>query len=370
MPPCLEHRGFLLYNNKLEWKEVSNLEIEGFISAASEKLGVPGYEREVGDYVASQFEAYADEIARDALENVIARVGKGGPKVMVSAHQDEIGLVVTQIEDDGCLRIFRNGGVDPRILPAMEVIVRAKDGPLFGVVGAKPPHLLSEADRKKNVPYEDLYVDIGYPAEKARALVRVGDPVVMRAKCVKLAGGMMAAKTMDDRACVASLLVGMELTKKLQSPAEAYYVASSSEEIGMKGARVAAYSIEPDFGIAIDVTHAEGPGTGKWEAVPVDRLTICTGPNLHPALTKRAEEIADKWHIPYVREIEPGVTGTDAAAMQVSRGGVPTILLGLPLRYMHTTVETVKLDVIADAGRLVALIIDEISRDWEGMKWY
>ncbi len=370
MSQCLEHRGIFLYNELLEWKEVNRMDIEGFIAAASEKLGVPGYEREVGDYVASQFEAFADEVTRDALENVIARVGKGGPKVMVSAHHDEIGLIVTQIEDDGSLRIYRNGGVDPRILPAMEVIVRAKDGPLFGVVGAKPPHLLTEADRKKTVKFDDLYVDIGYPAEKARALVRVGDPVVMRARPVKLSGGCMAGKTMDDRACVASLLVAMDFTKQLRSPAEAYFVASSQEEVGMKGAKVAAHSIDPDFAIAIDVTHGEGPGTGKWEAFPLDKMTIVWGPNLHPALVKKAEEIADKWHIPYAREVASGVTGTDAGAIQVERGGIPVILLSVPLRYMHTTVETVKVDVIRDVGRLVSLIIDEVSRDWEGMKWY
>ena len=352
------------------WKEVNNLDIEKFIVAASEKFGVPGYEREVGDYVASQFEGLADEITRDALESVIARVGKGGPKVMVSAHHDEIGLVVTQIEEDGSLRFHRNGGVDPRILPAMEVKVRARGGDLYGVVGAKPPHLLTAADRNKAVGFEDLYVDIGYSAEKVKELVRVGDMIVMLAKPVKLAGGCMAGKTMDDRACVASLLVAMELTKQLNSPAEAYFVASSQEEIGLKGAKVAAHAIDPDFAIAIDVTHGEGPGTGKWEAFPLDKMTIAWGPNLHPALVKRAEEIADKWHIPYAREVASTVTGTDAGSIQVELGGIPVILLSVPLRYMHTTVETIKLDVIRDVGRLVSLIIDELSRDWEGIKWY
>ncbi|MGI6238414.1 MAG: M20/M25/M40 family metallo-hydrolase [Christensenellales bacterium] len=346
------------------------MDIEGFISTATALVGVPGYEREVGDYISDRFREHADEVTRDVMENVIARVGKGGPKVMIAAHHDEIGLVVTAIEDDGCIRFHRNGGVDPRILPGMEVSICARDERLFGVIGAKPPHLLSAADRKKSVKFEDLHIDIGMPAEMARARVRVGDPIVMLAKPVKLAGGCMAAKTMDDRACVASLLVGMALLKRLSPPAEAYFVASSQEEIGLKGARTAAQALEPDFAIAIDVTHGEGPGTGKWEAFPLDRMTIVTGPNLHPALVKRAEEVADKWNIPYAREVASGVTGTDAGAIQVAHGGVPVILLTVPLRYMHTTVETLKLDVIRDVGRLVALLIDEVSRDWEGMKWY
>lgn len=346
------------------------MELEKFLTEITAIPGVPGYEKDVGDYVAREFGKYADEIRRDAMENVIARVGSGGPKVMISAHQDEIGLMVTKIEDDGCLRVTRNGGVDPRILPGMEVSVCAKGGPLYGVIGAKPPHLLSPEDADKVVSYDDLYVDIGFSAEKARELVRVGDPVVMLAKTVKLANNSMAGKTMDDRASVAALAVAMELAKRLNTKAEAYYVASTQEEIGLKGAAVAAFSIAPDFAIAVDVTHGEGPGTGKWEAFPNDKMTIATGPNLNPMLVKKAEECAKKWHIPFAREVASRPTGTDANSIQIARGGIPVILLSVPLKYMHTTVETLKLDVIEDVGRLIALLIDDIASEWEGLKWY
>lgn len=346
------------------------LDIFDFMQTASRLTGVPGHEGEIGDYFAGLMAEYADEIRRDALGSVIARIGKGGPKVMISAHHDEIGMVVTAIEDDGCLRIHRNGGVDPRILPSMEVSVLTKSGPLYGVVGAKPPHLLSEADRNSIAKFEDLYVDIGFDAETARKKVRVGDMVVMLAKPVRLADGCMASKTMDDRASVASMLVAMKMLKRMNVQAEIYCVASSQEEVGCKGAKTAAFAVEPDFAIAVDVTHAEGPGTGKWEAFPIEKMTIVSGPNLHPALTKMAEKCADKWRIPYSREICGGMTGTDAAEIQVSRGGVPTILLSVPLRYMHTTVETGKIDVVTDVGRLMALFIDDVVGEWEDIKWY
>lgn len=346
------------------------LDIFDFMKTASRLPGVPGYEGEIGDHFANLMSEYADEVKRDALGNVIARMGKGGPRVMICAHHDEIGMVVTAIEDDGCLRIHRNGGVDPRILPSMEVSVLAKDGPLYGVVGAKPPHLLSEADRNSPAKFEDLYVDIGYSAEEARKRVRVGDMVVMLAKPVKLADGCMASKTMDDRASVASMLIAMEMLKRMDVPAEVYCVASSQEEVGSMGATAAAYAIDPDFAIAVDVTHAEGPGTGKWEAFPIEKMTVACGPNLHPMLVKMAESCADKWHIPYAREICGGTTATDAAEIQVSRGGVPTILLSIPLRYMHTTVETGKTEVVRDVGRLMALFIDDVVREWEDLKWY
>ena len=346
------------------------LDIFNFMETASRLVGVPGYEQEVGAHFADMFREYTDDVTIDALNSVIAKVGCTGPKVMISAHHDEIGMMVLDIEEDGAIRMHRNGGVDPRILPAHEVSVITKTGPVYGVVGAKPPHLLSPQERNVALKFEDLYVDIGYPAEKVRELVRVGDPIVMLAKPVKLAGGRMASKTMDDRASVASMIIAMDMLRRIDAPAQAYFVASSQEEVGMKGAGTAAFAIDPDFAIAVDVTHAEGPGTGRWEAFPIEKMTIVSGPNLHPMLTKKAEEIADKWRIPYHREICAGMTGTDASAIQIARGGIPTILLSVPLRYMHTSVETGVISFIEDVGKLMALFIDEIAREWEGLKWY
>jgi endoglucanase len=238
------------------------------------------------------------------------------------------------------------------------------------LIGAKPPHLLTPADAKKVSQFEDLFIDIGFGGDKAKQLVRVGDPVVFNAKPIELQYNRMASKTMDDRACVASEIVAMEILQRLKPNCQAYFVSASSEEVGGKGARVAAYSINPDFAIAMDVCHAETPGTGKWEANPIDKPTVLISPNCHPALVKKAEEAAKKWNIGFTKVVFPGPTPTDGSALQIAHAGVPTIVFGLPLRYMHTTVETLKLDAVEELGKWVAAFIDEVASGWEDIKWY
>ena len=308
----------------------------------------------------------------DDLENLYARVGAqgNGPRIIVCAHQDEIGLVVSKIEEDGSLRIFKNGGVDPRILPGMEVSVQTASGPLYGVIGAKPPQLLTSEDREKALKLEDLYVDVGYQAEEVRARVRVGDMVVMLAPSLRLANGCMAGKTMDDRASVAAMLVAAELLSRRSVPAETYFVSTTQEEIGSVGAKSAAFRLKPDLAIVIDVTHGEGPGTGKWEAYPVNKVTVAHGPNIQPKLEKIAVEAAKENGVDTVMEVCTGVTATDACETQTAAGGVPSLLLSIPLKYMHTTVELLKLDTVRETGRLIALVIEKIAREWEGFSWF
>ena len=347
--------------------------IARFIAEVTALPGVPGYEAGVNGRVADWFRPYARDVFTDAMENTYALVGDGGqsgPRVIVCAHQDEIGLVVSKIEDDGCLRIFKNGGVDPRILPGMEVSVQTADGPLYGVVGAKPPHLLSGKEREKALKMEDLYVDVGYGAEEARRRVRVGDMVVMLAPSLRLANGRMAGKTMDDRAGVAAMLVAAELLSQRNVPAEAYFVSTTQEEIGSVGAKSATVRLRPDLAIVIDVTHGEGPGTGKWEAYPLEKVTIGHGPNIHPKLEKIAVEVAKENGVNVAMEVCTGVTATDASRTQTAGGGVPSLLLSIPLKYMHTTVELLKLDTVRETGRLIALVIERIAREWEGFKWF
>ena len=322
--------------------------------------------------IAEWFRPLADDVFKDDLENLYARVGAEGrgPRVIVCAHQDEIGLVVSKIEDDGCLRIFKNGGVDPRILPGMEVSVQTASGPLYGVIGAKPPQLLTSEDREKALKLEDLYVDVGYQAEEVRARVRVGDMVVMLAPSLRLANGCMAGKTMDDRASVAAMLVAAELLSQRSVPAETYFVSTTQEEIGSVGAKSATFRLKPDLAIVIDVTHGEGPGTGKWEAYPVNKVTIAHGPNIQPKLEKIAVEAAKENGVDTVMEVCTGVTATDACETQTAAGGVPSLLLSIPLKYMHTTVELLKLDTVRETGRLIALVIEKIAREWEGFSWF
>ena len=346
------------------------MEFFDFMKQASALPGEPGYEAGVNGFFADCFRPLVDEVRFDALENMIARKGDKGPKVMISAHQDEIGLMVLDIEDDGSIRVTRNGGVDPRILPGSEVIVRAKRGDLYGVVGAKPPHLLTAEERKAAPMFEDLYVDIGYPADMVRQLVRVGDLITMKMEPVQLMGDVVAGKTMDDRASVYSMLCAAQTLRRMNTEAQVHFVASSQEEVGSKGAQVAAYDIHPDFAIAIDVTFGKDPGADQWDTHPLDKVAIAVGPNIHPMLGKKLVETAKKYRIAYEIEVTNGPTGTDASEIQITHGGIPCVLISIPLKYMHTSVETIHAETVREAGRLMAMFIDEIAREWEDLKWY
>ncbi len=341
-----------------------------FLREVTRTPGLPGHERAAADLIAAAFAPLADEVTIDPMNNVTARCGQGGPRIMISAHLDEIGLVVRAIEDDGALRVTGNGGVDPRILPAAEVTVWTKTGPLTGIVGAKAPHLLSEADRKKAVQMTDVHVDLGMSCERVKALVRVGDMVQLQGPLTALANGRLACKTMDDRASVAAMLVAAEELNKLRHGAEALFVSTCQEEVGLKGAKTAGHRHAPDMGIAIDVCHGAGPGTGKWEAHPLDKPVLDRGPALHPALVKRIRETAKRNGIELNLGVSNGPTHTDADTLHLVREGVPTVLLSVPLRYMHTTVETLDTAVIEQTGKLIALFIRDIAEEWGDIEWY
>lgn len=344
--------------------------------------GLPGHEREAGEAIARWLRPFSDEVSVDKFGNVVGRVGRvsgcgcgmcgggAGPKIMVSAHMDEIGLVVSYIEEDGALRLARSGGVDPRILPAAEVIVHTRGGQLPGVVGAKAPHLLTAEERKKAIELDAVFVDIGYPADEVKRRVRVGDRVTLVGPLTELANGRLAAKTMDDRAGVCCMLVAMEQLQKMRVNAEVHFVASCQEEVGCFGARTAAYAIAPDVGIAIDVTHGAGPGTGPFEAFELDKVAIGAGPSLSKPLLKLLREVAGKHHIDTALDISDGSTWTDADAIIIEAGGVPCALVSIPLKYMHTTVETLSEAAIEEAGRLIALFIAELADRWEGFEWH
>lgn len=346
------------------------MDITAFLKEVTALPGLPGYETAAADCIEKHIAPFADEIRRDKQGSVVAKLGSSGPKVLVCAHQDEIGMIVLKIEDDGCLRLHRMGGVDPRILPAHDVLVYTKNGPIPGVIGAKPPHLTKPAERSKAIGWEDVYVDIGLSPEQAKAQVRVGDLVALVSPLTELAGGHLSSKTMDNRASVAAMIVCAEELSHRNTPAQAFLCASSQEEVGSKGAMASSYDVEPDFGIAIDVTFGEAPGCDRFEAFPLDKPTVAIGPIPHAALTKRLRQTAKRIGVQLSCEIVPGGTGTDANAMQISRAGMPVVLISIPLRYMHTSVETLQQNTIWEAGRLMAAFIDDIARDWGNIEWY
>jgi putative aminopeptidase FrvX len=229
----------------------------------SEAHGVSGYEHEVRDIVLDLFGRHADEVRTDTLGNVIALKRGTGPEprpaIMLATHMDEIGLIVSELEE-GFLHFQQVGGYDDRILLGQEVTVHGRRK-LPGIIGARPPHVLPRDERDRPIPYDKLLIDVGLPPDTLPKLVRVGDLVTMDRQLVELQGGLVAGKALDDRVSVAAAVLCLEELTRLQHRWDVYAVATVQEEVGLKGAITSTYSLQPDVGIAIDVTWARQPTT-------------------------------------------------------------------------------------------------------------
>lgn len=345
------------------------MKVEDFLREVTALPGVTGNEGQAAQYIAEAFRPLADEVTVTPLQCVIAHKKGNGPKVLICAHLDEIGMMVSKIERDGCLRMQSVGGVDPRILPGMRVRVYGKNGLLPGVVGATPPHLLKEADRKNNYTFETLYVDLGMPYERVIQEVRVGDTVCFEARYVELKSGRVATKTADDRACVAIMYRAMQLLQDMKHEADLYFVATCQEEIGSYGALMSGFSVAPDFGVAFDVCHADTPGAPRLSTQKIDSLVASKGPFLHPYLVNKLEEAARENGVKLQIAIDPRSTATDADELSITRAGVPTVLLSLPIKYMHTNVETLDMRALTEGGRLLAHYLAAVKPEWEDELW-
>lgn len=344
------------------------MDVQAYLAEISAIPGPSGQEGPVAEKIAELFRPLVDEVHIDPMYNVIAHKKGSGPKVMLAAHLDEIGLMVTKIEQDGCLRMGNVGGVDPRILPGTQVWVWGKEK-LFGTIGAKPPHLLTPEDQKKNYRREDLYVDIGYDYKQASDMVKIGDIITFATPATKLLNDRFACKTMDDRACVGILLLAAETLKTLVCDADIYFVATCQEEVGSRGAHAAAFDIAPDLAVALDVCHATIPGSRPDTTSEIDSLVVAQGPFLQPKLVARLLGTAKAHNVKVQTEIVPRSTSTDCDELQVSRAGIPSVLLSLPLKYMHTTVETIDLNALKEGGRLIAHFLAELDGGWEDDLW-
>jgi putative aminopeptidase FrvX len=330
--------------------------------------GLSGVEDRVRTLATELAQSCGATVRTDALGNVIAHKPATGEspqgRIMLAAHMDEIGLIVTRVEGS-FLHVHRVGGVDPRSALGQEVTVyptgpgaeKYPDG-IPGYIGSRPPHVLSESERDKVVPLADLRVDVGSPS--LTAAVRVGDRIAIRGPYTELLNGRAASKAFDNRASVAAILGTLGYLVGTQHTWDVFAVATVQEEIGLRGAMTSAYGVAPDIAVAIDVTFADQPGVDDTETVEADKgPSIAWGPNMHPAVVKRLRDTADAFEISYVTDIAPGPSGTDAWAIQVAREGIPTALTSIPLRYMHTAIETV---VVADIDRTARLLAAFISR--------
>lgn len=349
------------------------METAKLLKQLTEACGPSGYEAEIREIAREHLARYADETRTDALGNVIALKRGDGPEprpsVMLAGHMDEIALMVKQIEK-GFLHITEVGGFDPRVLLGQHVIVHGRQE-LPGVIVSVPPHFTDPADRDKTVPLDKLFVDVGRPAEQVDRLVRVGDLITIHRRYTELAGGWAASKAMDDRVAVAAIAICLEELTRLKHRWDVYAVATVQEEVGHFGAITSTYHLEPTIGIAIDVTFGHQPGLSEAETIKMNGgPSVTFGPNIHPKIFDGLVEAAQAIELPYQLEPVPGRTGTDAWDIQVSRAGIPTGLLGIPVRYMHTSVETVVLKDVERTGRLLASFIARLDDEFlDALTW-
>lgn len=336
------------------------------IKQLSDMRGISGFEYRLTDKIAELFIPYADEVRTDALGNVIAvkECGKAdAPKIMIEAHCDEIGLMVTSITDEGYITFACVGGVDERTLPSTEVTVHGKRD-VYGVIGIKPDCLLETG---KTVKIKDMAIDTGLDKKTVKDLVSIGDSITLPQSVGRLGSKQWSGKSLDDRASLAAIIAAMKRLLDTDIDVDVYAVATVQEEVGCRGAKTASYGINPDLAIAIDVTHGITPDNSKNAFDVGSGAIIAVGPNLHPKLTDRLFKTAEKYKIKTEIEVEGGDTGTDAWEIQVARAGIPTALLSIPLKYMHTSVETLDVsDVKAVAELLVSFITDLKGGD---MSW-
>lgn len=327
-----------------------------------------GFEQPVQRLVRDYASSFADEVTTDVHGNVTAVLNKGGyPRVMLAGHCDQIGMMLTHITEDGYLYFAAIGGIDAAVVPGLPLCVRGRNGCVPGVVGRKAIHLMKPEERG-NAKQElaDLWIDIGAKnKEEALKLVAVGDPVTFDLRFQALQQDLVAGPGFDDKVGSFVAMEALRLLAGKKLKCALYAVSTVQEELGLRGARSSAFGIDPQVGIAIDVTHGtDYPGadpkrTGevKLGAGP----TICRGPNINPPLRELLEAAADKKKLPWQVEPEPSATGTDANAIQISRAGVATALLGIPNRYMHTPVEVISLADLESAAKIIAEAVAKIT---------
>jgi len=351
------------------------LNTKEFLEALSNSSTVSAYEYRINDTIMHAFEKYTDESMVDNLGNIIGlKKGKNNPsniKIMLAAHMDEIGLMVKFIEDNGFIRFTNIGGIDPRTILGQEIIVHGKKD-LFGVIGSKPPHLQDVSEINKAIKMEDMIIDLGYSKKELEGIIDVGDPITIRRELKSLQGDRITGKALDNKAGIAAMYECAKLLKNINHEADIYYVSTVQEEVGTRGAFTSTYKINPDIGIAIDVGFGSTPELPKYDTLDMGKgAGITIGGNIHPGLREHLVEIAKEYNIPFQYEITPGPTGTDGRTIQITREGIPTLCLSIPLRYMHTSVEVVDMEDIKNTGKLLAFFIASISNEnLEGLLCY
>ena len=343
-----------------------------FLERLLDAPGPSGFETRAARVWRDEAETFAHGVRVDVTGNSFAELNPGaGPTVMLAGHVDEIGLQITHVDEEGYLYVAEIGGWDPQVLVAQRVRILGRDGDVVGVVGKKPIHLIPPDERDKATKTKQLWVDVGASSrdEVAGLGVRVGDPMVLDSRLVRLAGGRIASRAVDNRIGAYVVLEALRLLSEDPADAHTVAVATTQEEIGYRGggARSSAWGLDPDVALVVDVTFStDVPDVEKKElgehalgGGPV----LSRGSAIHPLVFERLAAVAEREGIPHTIQAAPRATYTDADGIHLVRTGVPTGLLSVPNRYMHSPNEVVSLEDLETTARLMAAFIRDLGTD-------
>jgi putative aminopeptidase FrvX len=329
--------------------------------------GLSGYEGSIRKVIEPVWRPLTDEISVSRLGSLHGLKKGSGPEprptILIAAHMDAIGLMVTSIVD-GFLRVTEVGGLDPRVLPGQLVTVHGRQD-IPGVIVQPPAHLRPKSAGKGPVPLKYLLVDTGLKPQRVKNLIRSGDLISFAQEPFQMQGDTIVGHSLDNRASLAALTHFLDELKKRNHVWDVWAVATVQEEVTMGGAKTSAFQLRPQLAIAIDVTWGKSTGTPDHKTFALGKgPTLGLGPNIHPGLHKSFKELADSLEIPYAVEVMPRHSGTDAYDLQVAAEGIPTMVVSIPLRYMHTPVEVVALKDIQRTAHLLSEFIAHLDRDF------
>ncbi len=329
--------------------------------------GPSGFERRVAGKAVELMRPFLDEAYIDRFGNAVGvrRCGRqNAKKLLLDAHLDEIGFLVTGMEE-GYLRFRTIGGVDARVLPDRELTILTQP-PIFGVVACLPPHVQSDEEYNKSIPVSELYIDVGMSQEQAKRRIPIGTPAVFRGGCCALGETQVCGKSLDDRACFVALLRTLELLQDRHPDVDVFILGSLREEVNGAGARTGVFALAPDCCVAVDVTHGKTPDTQASK----DRVfelkggpAVGVGPNMTRWMTARMMEKAKQLDIPVQTEVMSGHSGTNGWHMQTVREGIATSVISIPVKYMHSPNEALEVEDIESTARLLAAFTENLGKE-------
>ncbi len=344
------------------------MDLSVLLKQLSGKTGVSGREDEIARFLSAQFSAFGPSRVSPlgSVIGTLSPVKEGEDHLILVAHMDEVGFVVTYIEDSGFVRIGNCGGIDRKILPSAIMTIHTKQGDLNGVVSTIPPHLQS-GDQSKLPKVEEISIDVGLSGEEAKKRISLGDMVTIHSNALSLSDRFVSGKALDDRACCAAILRACELLQGEPLRKGVSVVFSTMEEVGSQGAKTAAYELAPTHAVALDVSYGLSADAKRQDCGLIGKgPMIGISPVLDNGMFDTLKALGDEQKIPYQIEVMGGRTGTDADIIATTRDGVRTALISIPLRYMHSPVETVLVDDVEQSARLLAAYVREFNRSEGG----